>query len=644
MKRTIKSLLAAAGLAFIGLGSLLTATAASASEQAITQGTPPVTCLRQDGGTYPENSKEFYCGDASLGAPHKAGYATSVRALPAGTQTQLNSQNTEIYVFCTEKEYERYFSTTPLYPDLRQLAAAYVPGPNRLYVFQYTIDSNSTMDCSSPTGTQAGQKTPIYSNAYGNMRHEIGHFLELKVNVPALQTRHSDLTKSNGTDSLYGKFTDADIYFFNNRLLRTPCTNSFFTNTTRDVFVNSSNQLVPVCTGGNTLNAELAGLSNFSILEKVAGYNFGTYGTNPQNMKELFAESFPIVFGLSGGQPSTSAANYYITNHFSCAKAYIKPVANNTNALPVTADYSQYNNTNDPNVEFRCNSYVAPPIPSGCSYYAKVGFNYPYRPGYEQYVYCGVNQATYANVAGDVLLNLPNSVGSSLLRDKFMQNNITLYVFESAAAAQAKLGATNIPNAALQAGVLGWSQPNPVAVAGVPLNKFIAVWEKWTPPAGGALTAVETSLAADGTPNRFRSGVSQQAGRMMDALVPNLSTSAAYQAALAKDKTSYNAKPTCNVFVAPVCSGGVVQAPYTGMTNYQILTTLYPFLSSNNNLLAEQVPVIAFSSAGTANGGTIKPMDDRLFHFHNCTKLYTDKQYNFWRAPNATELSAASCQ
>lgn len=126
MKRKITDFLAAAGLALIGLGSLLIATPATAAETAITQGSPPVTCLRQDGGTYPENSKEFYCGDSSLGASHKAGYATSIRALPAGTQAQLSSQNAEIYVFCTEKEYERYFNTTPLYPDLRQLSAAYV--------------------------------------------------------------------------------------------------------------------------------------------------------------------------------------------------------------------------------------------------------------------------------------------------------------------------------------------------------------------------------------------------------------------------------------------------------------------------------------------------------------------------------------
>jgi len=128
-----------------------------------------------------------------------------------------------------------------------------------------------------------------------------------------------------------------------------------------------------------------------------------------------------------------------------------------------------------------------------------------------------------------------------------------------------------------------------------------------------------------------------------------LSQRAVFATAFTKDRTAFDAKATCTIFPSPVCVGGVVQSPYTGKTNWEILTTLYPDLAgtasinTNQYLFAEQVPIIVFSTSGTANGGTRKPMDDRLFHFNKCTQLYTDKMYKFWRLPNATELSNASC-
>lgn len=281
-----------------------------------------------------------------------------------------------------------------------------------------------------------------------------------------------------------------------------------------------------------------------------------------------------------------------------------------------------------------------------------------YHPGTGNYVYCGVTPTTYRLPAGDYLKDrLPNAVGSSLLRDKFEENNVTLYVFESAAAAQSKLGAGNIPAAALQPGVLGWTQTSPQPISGQTPNKFIAVWEKYTPwdSAVGTLVPAETAVAPDGTPNRYRSAVGQQAGRMTDYLSGSLngttalSQRAVFATAFTKDKAAFNAIATCTVFVAPVCSGGVVQAPYTGKTNWEILTILYPdvagtaSINTNQYLFAEQVPIIVLSTSGTANGGTRRPMDNRLFFFNNCTKLYTDKMYNFWRLPNSTELNSAGC-
>ncbi len=345
-------------------------------------------------------------------------------------------------------------------------------------------------------------------------------------------------------------------------------------------------------------------------------------------------------------------------DNFMCSQAYVT-AHRERGVNPVKADFDRYNTPADPDVNYRCNVYRKPLVPAGCSLFTQTStFPYPYHPGTGNYVYCGSTPATYRLPAGDYLKDrLPNATGSSFLRDKFQNSNVTLYVFTSAADAQAKLGAGNIPAAALQPGILGWTQTNPQPIGGVTPNKFIAVWEKYTPwgSSVGTLVNMETTVAADGTPNRFRSAVGQQAGRMTDYLSGSLngttalSQRAEFATAFTKDKNAFDAKATCTVFIAPVCVGGVVQSPYTGKTNWQILTTLYPdvagtvSINTNQYLFAEQVPIIVLSSAGTANGGTRKPMDDRLFHFNKCTKLYTDKMYNFWRLPNTSELTTAGC-
>lgn len=666
MKRKFKSLLAVVGLAFIGLGSLLTATSAQAvveNGNSITQN--GVTCTPRINGNYPDDGRFYYCGDPALPDSHKYGFGPSLQAIPSAyTKAQMSSQNTNILVFCTEREFELYFGLAPTFPDadLRQIASFYEPNSNQLVLFQYLISRGQS--CATPTGALAANKIAVYNNAYNNMRHEIGHFVDDKISVPASTAKNSQLkTSPGGITTLYGKYINADIAFFNNRLLRTPCTNSFFTSSTRDVFINAAGVLTPVC-AGTTLNAELSGKTNFEILQKISPYYFSEYEAPLNNRREQFSETFPISLALTGSQPAGSAANFYLTNHFSCAKAYTRARAN-TGLAPVKADFDAYINPNDPDPNFRCNSYVAPFVPASCAFASKTGFNYPYRPGYDQYVYCGDTGLTYTTIAGDVLVNLPNSAGSSFLRDKFQQSNITLYVFKSAADAQAKLGAANIPAAALQPGILGWTQtnPQPEPVSGVTPNKFIAVWERYTPwgsPVGTLVSMETTPAASDSTPNRFRSAVSQQAGRTTDALSGSLNLGGTNTpvsqrtvfstTAFTKDRTTFDAKATCTVFIAPVCVGGVVQAPYTGQTNWQILTTLYPdvagtpSINTNQYLFAEQVPIIAFSTAGTANGGTRKPMDDRLFHFNNCTKLYTETVYKFWRLPTTPELTAASCQ
>ena len=613
MKRTFKNLLATASLAITALCAVFLPSQAQAAltVSAVQVGVAghEITCYARwgDGTNWPSDATSaatahyVYCGEGISSLPSNPSQATlqnlgttalnSAVSMQQSVKDLMRTNNAVIQVFRTQQQRYDAFNTPVPPSDVNFTSSSrYTALPPILFIYE-----------------KGPGMVPVTYEVSFNTKHEIGHVYQY--------------FKTPGTlanTAAYLALVERDFAYMN---IRTP--------------------------GNSYASTYSYWLTNYQSPDTRRGY------------EELFAEEFALSLYTAGGSLSSpKPVDPIIRDNFQCSQSYAD-AQRSRGQTPVSTDFDRFNTSNDPNVNFRCNIYRAPVITSPfCTLYMKTPLEpYPYHPGTGQYVDCGATPATYRTVAGDVLKNLPNNSGSSFLRDKFEQNNISLYVFISAADAQAKLGAGNIPNAALQPGVLGWSQTSPQPIGGQTPNKFIAVWENWTPwgSAVGTLVAVETTLAADGTPNRFRSGVMQQVGRMTDYLSGSLngttalSQRAIFASAFSTDKNAFNAKATCTVFGSPVCSGGVIQSPYTGMSNYAILTTLYPdiagtaSINTNQYLFAEQVPITAFSSGGTANGGTRKPMDDKLLIFQKCTFLYTSTQYKFWRLPTAAELSTAGC-
>jgi len=119
MKRTFKSLLAAAGLACIGLGSLLTATPAQAVppicfEQGLTLNNYPL-----DGNNVPGATHAYRCNNATTGVkPSDARTQTlfsGLQALPANVKTKLKAQNVRYFYFNNRNEANEFFANTAPY-------------------------------------------------------------------------------------------------------------------------------------------------------------------------------------------------------------------------------------------------------------------------------------------------------------------------------------------------------------------------------------------------------------------------------------------------------------------------------------------------------------------------------------------------
>lgn len=113
MKRTFKSLLAIAGLAFIGLGSLLTATPAQAA---------PPTCsavLIPPGNAWPRDGQHaFRCKNASNVQPtdaRTAEYFLNIQNLPVKVKDILISRGVKFFFFNNRNEANDYFNATAPY-------------------------------------------------------------------------------------------------------------------------------------------------------------------------------------------------------------------------------------------------------------------------------------------------------------------------------------------------------------------------------------------------------------------------------------------------------------------------------------------------------------------------------------------------
>jgi len=357
MKRTLHKLLGIAALALAGLGGSCIAAPAQAAvienQIVVTNAKGTWTCLERTNGTYPDNGNYFYCGDPNLPISilaHKTGYVTALQSLPAYTQTQMNTQGVKLYVFCTAKEFEIYFNGTIAIPSgatLRTLASFYDIANKRIVVLQYAI--NAGQSCSTPTGTGSTNKLAIYSNAYGYMRHEIGHFIDRHMNVPAGQYKHSLNTVAPTPITLYRQYLQKDIDWINDKVRAggmIPCSNAFIT-ASRDKFVNSSGVVTPICSG-STLNAALTGFSNFQIMSTIVDLNYfltrytETTGLpTTETWRELLPEEFPYSVGTVGSQ--SNGSDYIQGSYFMCSKRYVE-IVSKTGAPPQPSDLlSPYN-------------------------------------------------------------------------------------------------------------------------------------------------------------------------------------------------------------------------------------------------------------------------------------------------------------
>jgi hypothetical protein len=119
MKRTFKTLLAAAALAFVGLGSLLTATPAQAAIVCDEQGPNSSTYPLDGAGA--ATSHAYRCKNTANGAkPSDArtqDLFNSLASMPANVRNQLKSKNVNYYYFNNRSEAITYFNSTAPFND-----------------------------------------------------------------------------------------------------------------------------------------------------------------------------------------------------------------------------------------------------------------------------------------------------------------------------------------------------------------------------------------------------------------------------------------------------------------------------------------------------------------------------------------------
>lgn len=615
MKRTFKSLLAAAGLAFIGLGSLLTATPAFA---VASDGVPIVrngiTCVPRINGNYPENGHINRCGTATaakLGQMVTATQGLNVTASNALTKLSLfhAAAPQQLYLFGTQAEYDTYFGTDPH------------PLPT----------SSTTTGLTAYTASELPVFSVVFETVPGGLPdvknviiHELGHHLDFLYRDQAGIMPFTDATRfSDGV-----QFKD-QVYWDKQKIdLLTAC------NANGTGFFNGrkSATLVWICSSngaGATLTANYAGRFNKQILEIAQAYFFDTTVVN-RRYKEVFAEVFANVTNNPDANAPEAVNPYYSGNNFACTRKAVDVLVK-TGAPASAAALEAIGCYTRPTTTF-----------AGCSLYTKAGFPFPYLTSSAQFVYCGNTPASYRERAGDKWMNLPNANPStSLIRQRFETSNISLYVFPTADIAKAQMGAA-LPASVLNPGVISYTQTAVVAPA---RTRFIVLFEQ-VKQANGTYLATNQTL--------FSAYQNQENGRVVDVLFAGgASDTTVYKTYYQKDFTNYNnvtLNPPCVLYSAQnICSGGVPTGVYAGKTNFQILMLLFPqmatyvkdpatySLGAYRNTFAEE---FAIKAGGGIDASVI---DLWLPRFGKCTGKYVESVYDKWTIPDPATMPA-NCQ
>ena len=359
--------------------------------------------------------------------------------------------------------------------------------------------------------------------------------------------------------------------------------------------------------------------------------------------KENWSEAFAVITGnLDGTANTTQDLDYfYSSGRFTCSKLVVS-TAVTTGAFPTVAALENAGCYKVPTV-------TGSTMPSGllCTLVEQgTTFGYPYKSRFGQYVYCGATPATYKfGAGGDNLQNMPGDVfGTSYMKNRFQTNNVTLYVFRDYLDAQARLGAAALPADIGNAFKYGAIQET--AGVGSARTKFIVVFER-VKDGSGNWVAVPSQ--------QFSGALMHYAGRMVDFLSQRFSGSFAFTQAYIRDRTDYNAKPTCQV-LSFMCVNNVVvapynQAPYAGKSNLERLLIWRPeytkyFMDSEvagqyRGLIAEEIAIRVLNSGENLNG--VDTYLNSTTQFGKCTFLYSKALYDTFGLPTAADLTANNC-
>lgn len=611
MKRTFKGLLAAAGLAFFGLGSLLTTQSANAAL---------VTCsVIQPGSafTWPLGTNAQKCGTVDAAKATSIYNAlNSIGATYPNALTQMNALLVPVFFFKNKQDFDDSFNTeigTPLnvgYPNPGPSAqTASLTGKNTAGVPKFTVVFQEiTFNAAQVNVSDLGNKAV----------HEVGHSLDYAYSAVA----GIGSTTAMASDGI--GFTDH--YDFDYLALNElpPCgANSLFGGRKdgNGVFFCGVNGTGPV------LTAPYAGKLNKQVIQLAFPQ---TLNTAPP-WKEYFSE----VFAIQAGFPDSGldGLSIYLTktqnpSRFACISKVVDKLAK-TGQYPSPAELEAATPVPCYTKPF---IPVAPVVlPSGIScgaanlYDQGALFTYPTHLRQSQYVYCGATPANYKDQARQVLANMTGDVFNqkTYMKNWFLTNNVSLYVFKDASDAIAYFGAGVLPASITNNEVYGYTLEAPVGNA---RTKFVLVFER-AKNASGVMVDLSGTI--------FSGSAHHYTGRMINAIRGRLAKNANYIAAFNQDKTAYNAKATCTV-LPTACSGGVVLAQYQGMTNLNILLAMHPkyvdrkyfALDANNeygSLFAEQYAVFRFNSGENIDG--IDSFLNVNTQFGKCTQALVNSFY-----------------
>lgn len=616
MKRTFSRALAVAGLAFSSFGALLIATPSHATV---------VTCSAVQPGsalTWPQGTNTQKCGTVDSAKANTIYNAlNSFGATYPDALSQMNAAGlrTPVFFFKNKQDFDDSFNSiigTPLgiaYPNPAPTAqtASFtgrtVPGVPKYTVIFQEITVNNQVKSVADLGNKA--------------LHEVGHSLDYAYRaVPGVGSTTARASDGTGFTDHY----DFD-YLALNQL--PPCGPS-------SLFGGRQDPAGTFFCGANGTGALLTGSYAGKLNRQVLQAAFPeTLATAPP-----YKEYFPEVFAILAGYPDSGldGLSIYLTKtqnpaRFACISKVVDKLAK-TGSYPSAAELEAATP-----VPCYTKPYLpAAPVllPSGIScgpanlFDQGASFTYPTHLRQSHYVYCGAGSTFPVNYKDQARLVLANMTGDvftqkTYMKNWFLTNNASLYVFKDANDAIAYFGPGVLPSTITNNEVYGYTLEAPVGNA---RTKFVLIFERAKNASGVMVDLNGTQFAGSG--HHFT-------GRMINTIRGRLAKNPNYINAFNQDVNAYNAKPTCTVLPA-ACSNGVVLPAYQGMLNLNILLSMHPkyvarqyfALDSKGeygSLFAEQYAMFRFNAGENIDG--IDTYLNVTLQFGKCTQALVNSFY-----------------